>query len=60
MKKFNIFVQKHGLTALEKRQYYDFLELMFLWSRMLYFLSRTARNTFFFGLFHLNRKDEEF
>ena len=30
MKKFNIFVQKHGLTALKKRQYYDFLELMFL------------------------------
>ena len=51
MKKFNIFVQKHGLTALEKRQYYDFLELMFLWSRILYFLSRTARNTFFLAYF---------
>ena len=40
MEKWPFFDQNHGLTALEKSQFFDFLNFFFLWPRKTFFCSR--------------------
>ena len=42
--KFTFFDQKHGLTPLEKCDFWDFERLKFLWPKKVSFLSRTLLN----------------
>ena len=42
--KFTFFDQKHGLTPLEKCDFWDFERLNFLWPKKVSFLSRTLLN----------------
>ena len=44
MKKLAFFDQKHGLTPLEKCDFWDFERLNFLWPKKVSFLSRTLLN----------------
>ena len=46
MEKFQIFYQNNGLTPLEKSQVLTFLNLVFLYSKKAFFLSRISSNTF--------------
>ena len=43
-KKITFFDQKHGLTPLEKCDFWDFERLNFLWPKKVSFLSRTLLN----------------
>ena len=40
MEKWPFFGQNHGLTPLEKSQFFDFLNFFFLWARKTFFCSR--------------------
>ena len=46
MEKWPILDQKHGLTPLQKSQFYHFLSLLSLWPRKPFFRSRISQNTF--------------
>ena len=46
MEKWPIFEQNHGLTPLEKCQFFDFLNFLFLLPRNAFFNSRISWNTF--------------
>ena len=37
-----IFGQNHGLTPLEKSQFFDFMNLLFLYARQAFFRSRIS------------------
>ena len=45
-KKWHFFDQKHGLTPLEKYDFWDFEILNILWLKKVSFLSRTLLNLF--------------
>ena len=44
MGKWPIFEENHGLTPLEKSQFFDFLNLLFLYPREAYFYSKIKRD----------------
>ena len=44
MEKWPIFEENHGLTPLEKSQFFDFLNLLFLYPREAYFSSKIKRD----------------
>ena len=46
LEKWPFFEQNHGLTPLEKCQFFDFLNFLFLQPRMAFFRSRISQNTF--------------
>ena len=45
MEKWPFFDQNHGLTPLEKSQFFDFLNFFFLQARKAFFRSRISQNT---------------
>ena len=45
--KWPFLEQNHGLTTLEKCQFFDFLSFLFLQPRKAFFRSRISQNTFF-------------
>ena len=46
MEKWPFFDQNHGLTPLEKSQFFDFLNFFFFWFRKAFFRFRILQNTF--------------
>ena len=46
MKKLAFFDQKHGLTPLEKCDFWEFERLNFIWPKKVSYLSRTLLNIF--------------
>ena len=56
MEKWPVFHQNHGLTPLEKSQFFDFYNLLFLWRRK-GFLVLEYRKTHFPGLYCLRKED---
>ena len=56
IQKWAFLDQIHGLTPLEKSQFFDFLNFLFLWLRKAFYLCRISLNTFF-GLCCLKEKD---
>ena len=45
MEKWPFFDENYGLTPLEKSQFFDFLNFLFLWARKAFFCSRRLENT---------------
>ena len=56
MKKWPISDQNHGLTPLQKSQFFHFLNLLFLWPRKAFFVLE-YRKTHFAGLYSLKKKE---
>ena len=58
MENLPIFDQNHGLTSFGKCQYFDLINLLFLFFRKVFFLSRISWNTFFCHFFGWNKNTE--
>ena len=54
MKKLQLFDQNHGLSPLQKCQFYLLFKSMFILSRKAFHLTRTSPNTFSWCIFYKN------
>ena len=59
MEKWHIFDQHHGLTPLEKSQFLDFFNFVFLQPKKAFFGSRISQKTFSCPLLSLKKKMEK-
>ena len=59
LEKWPIFGQNHGLTPLEKCQFFDFLIFLFLLPRNAFLCSRISKNTFSWPIFPKKKKAEK-
>ena len=59
MEKWPFFDQNHGLTPLEKSQFFDFLNFFFFWFRKAFFRFRILQNTFSWPILPKKKRDRK-
>ena len=59
MEKWPIFDQNHGLTPLEKWQFFDFLNFLFLYPKKAIYRSKISQNTFSRPILPLKKRMEK-
>ena len=59
LEKWPFLDQNHGLTPLEKCQFFDFLNFLFLQPRKAFFRSRISQNTFSWSILRKKKKLEK-